>query len=246
MRIKIAGLPIELTCAFPENYGFFRDYASDEPPAIAIAPQRADLERMQAGFDQMDEVEGQPKHRRDDRFLETNAVHMLLAEALATRGAMMIHGSALCMDGQAVIFTAKSGTGKSTHARLWREAFGGRVWMINDDKPMIRTDEMRVYGTPWDGKHRLSTNASAPLKAIVSLERADANHIEPMDRAEAFLLLMRQSYRPKEPAAMTAVLEQFRRLLDGAAFYRLGCNMDPEAAIIARKGIFDEAGTTHP
>ena len=64
--------------------------------------------------------------------------------------------------------------------------------MINDDKPMlrIREDGADACGTPWDGKHRLSRNASAPLRAIVKLERAEENRIEPMNRADAFQLLM--------------------------------------------------------
>ena len=79
------------------------------------------------------------------------------------------------MDGEAYIFTAVSGTGKSTHAMLWREVFGERVRMINDDKPLIRiTPEGKavVYGTPWDGKHHLSKNSAFPLKAICWLTRA--------------------------------------------------------------------------
>ena len=123
-------------------------------------------------------------------------LHALLAEKLVAYGALLMHGSALCMDGNAYIFTAKSGTGKSTHARLWREAFGDRVWMINDDKPMIRVDEMRVYGTPWDGKHHLSRNASAPLKAIVKLERAEENRVAPLAKADAF-----QAAPSRQPAS---------------------------------------------
>ena len=83
------------------------------------------------------------------------------------------------MDGAAYLFTAPSGTGKSTHTRLWREVFGDRVWMINDDKPMLRISENLVtaYGTPWNGKHHISRNASAPLKAIVQLNRGKENII---------------------------------------------------------------------
>ena len=77
------------------------------------------------------------------------------------------------MDGQAVLFTAKSGTGKSTHTKLWRDLFGERAVMVNDDKPLLRIlkDGVLVCGTPWDGKHRLSTNCALPLKAICILER---------------------------------------------------------------------------
>ncbi len=80
---------------------------------------------------------------------------------------VLFHGSALAIDGDGYLFTAKSGTGKSTHTRLWRERFGDRVVMINDDKPLLHIDAGSViaYGTPWNGKHRLGTNASVPLRA---------------------------------------------------------------------------------
>ena len=87
--------------------------------------------------------------------------------------------------------------------------------MVNDDKPLIRLTEdgAVVYGTPWNGKHRLGTNISVPLKAVCILERAKQNTIRAITREEAFPMLIQQSYRPLDPAA-----------------YRLGCNMDPEAA----------------
>ena len=77
-------------------------------------------------------------------FLENNALHILIADKFLEYNILMLHGSALSMHDEGIIFTAKSGTGKSTHARLWREAFGSKVQMINDDKPMINVDELKV------------------------------------------------------------------------------------------------------
>ena len=64
------------------------------------------------------------------------------------------HSSALALDGEGYLFTALSGTGKSTHTRNWRKLFGERVTMINDDKPIIRRIDGRFFvcGTPWMGK----------------------------------------------------------------------------------------------
>ena len=116
----------------------------------------------------------------DGVYLENMSIQNILSKRLLDYNVLLLHGSALCMDGEAYIFTAPSGTGKSTHVRYWRETFGDRVWMINDDKPMIRMENGKatVYGTPWDGKHHLSRNASAPLKAVVWLKRDKENHIE--------------------------------------------------------------------
>lgn len=238
-RIEMAGVPVAVRCRFHENQAFFHDYFTEKEPLFTIEPTEADLRQMQADFDRMDEMEGIPKHRRTDGFLENNAIHALLAERLVEQNALLMHGSALCMDGKAYIFTAKSGTGKSTHARLWRQVFGDRVWMINDDKPMLRIEEsgVTVYGTPWDGKHHLSRNASAKLKAIVNLTRDESNHIAPMSRADAFPVLMKQCYGSRNPATMARIMELEKRLLSAVDFYTLGCNMLPEAAKLAWEGM---------
>ena len=187
----------------------------------------------------MDRANGRRPRPRPDSFLENNAIHALLAEGLVKYDALLTHGSALCMDGRVYVFTAPSGTGKSFHASLWRKAFGDRVWMVNDDKPYLRIKEdgVTVYGAPWDGKSRLSRNASAPLKAVVWLTRDAFNHIEPLSKSEAFLVLMSQCFASKIPATMKRIIELEKILLGAAEFYKLGCNMDPEAAIVAYEGM---------
>ena len=235
MLIELAGIPVEVICRHPANESFLKEYVTDKAPLVSVAPTDADLIRMQADFDRMDKSEGRPPHRRSGAFLENNAIHALLAEKLVDFDVLLVHGSALCMDGKAYIFTAPSGTGKSTHARLWREVYGDRVIMINDDKPMLKISETgaTVYGTPWNGKHHLSCNACAPLEAIVELNRDVYNHMEPMTGADAFPLMMKHSYGSKDPGIMKKTMELRERLLDTVSFYRLGCNMSPEAAKVA-------------
>lgn len=93
-------------------------------------------------------------------YLESLAVYRKISEAVLDHDAFLFHCSAVAVDGEAYLFSAPSGTGKSTHTRLWRERFGERAVMINDDKPLIRMEEgtFYVYGTPWNGKHHLSVN----------------------------------------------------------------------------------------
>ncbi len=239
--IEIAGVPAEIKCRFPKNKLFFRDYFTDKTPLITVQPSGEDLKKTQEAFDRMDAADGLPKQRRPDVYLENNAIHSILAEKLVAHNVLLIHGSALCMDGQAVIFVAFSGTGKSTHARLWREAYGDRVWMINDDKPMLRFDngKVDVYGTPWDGKHHLSRNASVPLKAVVCLTRDETNHIEALGKADAFSVLTTHAYLSQNPQTMMQILDMEKQLTDAVACYRLGCNMSPEAAEVARQEIFN-------
>ena len=230
--VCLAGIPVEIRCRYEENRIFLKDYLTDRDPLLTIEPSADDLEQIQEGLNRMDEAEKFPKRRRPESFLENNAIHALLAEKLVEHNVLLMHGSALCMDGKAYIFTAASGTGKSTHARLWREVFGDRVWMINDDKPMLRIEEsgVTVWGTPWDGKHRLSRNASARLHAIIRLVRSKENRMTSMSKAEAFPVVMAQTFASDHPAAMMHIVQLETQLLDAVDFYTLECNMNPEAA----------------
>ena len=166
-----------------------------------------------------------------DAYLETLAVYRRIAERMPEYNAFLFHGSAIAVDGEAYLFTAKSGTGKSTHARLWREMLGERAVMVNDDKPLIRVHPdgaATVYGTPWDGKHRLSSNIAVPLRAICILEQAKENRIREIAREEALTMLLQQAYRPADPAALSKTLTLIDRM--NVKLYRLGCRIDIEAA----------------
>lgn len=170
-----------------------------------------------------------------DAYLETQAVYRKIAEKMPFFDTILIHGSCVAVDGVGYLFTAKSGTGKSTHTRLWRELFKDRAVMINDDKPLVSLteEEVRIYGTPWDGKHHLSTNTSVPLKALCILERAEKNTIRPITLSEAFPMLFQQVYRPADTRALKKTIDLISRLASRVDLYRLGCNMEPEAAEIA-------------
>ena len=237
--VMIAEVPARIRCRHQETRSFLSPYLTAVDPAFTIEPTKADLQQIQLDLIRTAEAEGQPVPPCSAPLLECSAIHALLAEKLIDYDVLLMHGSALCMDGRAYLFTAKSGTGKSTHAGLWREVFGPRVWMINDDKPMLRIkpEGITVWGTPWDGKHHLSRNACAPLKAVVSIKRAEENHIEPLTKADAFPLIMQQTYYAKGPAQAAKVLKLEMQLLNNTAFYALSCNRDPEAARVAYAGI---------
>ncbi len=242
VTVEIAGVTARILCRFPENLRFFLPYQTEKAPVIHVEITPEDLA---FSLSHLARYFGEPSVPYDDAFLENVSIQNVLSRQMLEFNVLAIHGSALCMDGEAIIFTAPSGTGKSTHARFWREVFGDRVWMINDDKPMIRVEDGRalVCGTPWDGRHRLSRNASAPLRAIVKLERDTENHIGPMNRADAFQLLMTHGACTKRGpmrlsgAAKLRAMALETALLDMADFYRLGCSMERDAARVAWEGI---------
>jgi hypothetical protein len=145
------------------------------------------------------------------------------------------NGSVVAVDGQAYLFTAKSGTGKSTHTRFWRETFGDRAVMVNDDKPFLRITEDGVlaYGSPWNGKHKLGNNICVPLKAICILERGEENQIQAISGQEASMMLFQQSNRPMDPRKMPIYMDLIDQLSKKTEFYRMQCNLDPNAAQVA-------------
>ena len=233
-RVKLAGVPAEIRCRREETRAFLHDWLTEEEPEFIgeVTDDMMVMVRSEL------EAEGR-KHgavqEYSPRYLENNAVHALLAEKLVDYGVLLMHGSAVCVDGKAYIFTAKSGTGKSTHARLWREAFKERAYMINDDKPLLKVgdDGIMVYGTPWNGKHGLGRNACAPLQSIAYLNRAEDNHAERMSAAEAYPVLVQQVYSSKDPDTLRKILEAEKRIIQSVPFYRLWCNMEQEAAYTA-------------
>jgi len=105
----------------------------------------------------------------------------------------------------------------------------------------ILEDGVLVCGTPWDGKHRLSTNCALPLNAICILERGEENVITPISPKEALPMVLQQSFRPDNPAGVARLLQVVNDLSGKVAFYRLRCNMEPEAAKVAYEGMLKSA-----
>lgn len=151
---------------------------------------------------------------------------------------MLLHASCIEKDGAAYLFSAKSGTGKSTHTHLWQKAFpGSRI--INDDKPALRLLDGTFYacGTPFSGKTDESVNAQVPVRAIVFIERGEENRIEPIPPATSIPLFMSQTLRPPKKEAMETMLTLLGELLEAVPVFRLRCNMDVSAAETAFAGI---------
>ncbi len=236
---KIAGHVIKITSLHEEVHRLCGEYALNEAAEFSVRTSQADIayERIRSASE--DRKEGHLVRKYTDGYLETLAVYRKIAGKMTDFDTILFHGSAVAVDGIGYLFTAKSGTGKSTHTRLWRELFGERAVMVNDDKPLIRVtvDGVTVYGTPWDGKHRLSTNTGVPLKAVCLLERGAQNRIVPITKRDAYPMLMQQSFRPDDAAAMMKTMALVDRLGSAVSLFRLECNMEPEAARTAYLGM---------
>ena len=234
--IEIAGIKVKIQSVHGYLKKFCADYLTDGKADITVCTSQADIEQEREYDRKEKEQEGLPVQQFTDSYMETLAVYRKIVNQLVDHDILLFHGSVVAMDGVAYLFTAKSGTGKSTHTRLWRQEFGERVIMVNDDKPLLKISEegVLVCGTPWDGKHHLNTNCMVPLKAICILERGEDNQIQSLRAGEALPMLMQQSHRPGN---LDKYLELMDRMTGRVQFYRLRCNMDPQAAHVAYEGM---------
>lgn len=238
-RIALAGQVIGVSALYEQTRTFCKNYLTDAPASFEVAVTPADIAYERQRSARADELEGAAVREHADPYLETLAVYRKLAQLLVQDDILLMHGAVVAVDGQAYLFTAKSGTGKTTHTRLWMRQFGDRAVMVNGDKPLlhITSEGVTVYGTPWDGKEHLSTNTSCPLKALCILTRSETNHIERISKKEALPMLCQQSYRPCSPIGAQKMLALVDRLGSSVPLYRLGCNMEPEAALVAYHGM---------
>lgn len=157
---------------------------------------------------------------------------------------MLIHSSAVLMDGYVYLFTAPCGTGKSTHTTMWRETFGyDKVLMLNDDKPALRLENGRwiAYGTPWSGKTAQNLNTCAPLGGVCVLTRGETNEIVPFGGIQAAHAILEQTIRPMDIEGRGRVLELINNLLETTPVWKLKCTPTHEAAMVSQKAMSEEA-----
>jgi len=162
---------------------------------------------------------------------------MFAQELLAFEGSFL-HASAVVLDGKAYLFSAPSGTGKSTHTEKWCRLFGAKY--LNDDKPALRrvNDTWMAYGTPWSGKHDLSMPAGAPVGGIAFVKRGEENRIRPMSPSEAVPLFMSQSlWRLYDQNSMDRQLALMDQLLCQVPIWELTCRNDDEAALVSHQAM---------
>ena len=136
---------------------------------------------------------------------------------------LMLHASAVAMEGHAYLFSGPCGRGKSTHTRLWQSAFVEAASVFNDDKPALRrlSDGWYAYGTPWCGKDGINKNEKWPLAGICFLKKAEQNRIRRLEAAEALPLLLGQTTYRLYPEKMELLLGLVDRLLREVPVYEL-------------------------
>ncbi|MDO5478156.1 MAG: hypothetical protein Q4G23_03230 [Clostridia bacterium] len=167
---------------------------------------------------------------------ESLCLYRKICALVISHNAFMMHSSVVVHDGVAYVFTAKSGTGKTTHSMLWLKNFPGS-FIINGDKPIFRLidGEFYIYGTPWCGKEGYNKNTRAKVGALCFIERAKENSILPMAGRDVLTKIFDQLYIPEKKDGMEKLLTLLDSFLKSVPAYKLSCNISDEAAILAER-----------
>ena len=169
-----------------------------------------------------------------DAFVLNNILMMVYAFKTACTDTVLMHASVIKKDGKGYLFLGKSGTGKSTHTRLWLENIPG-CELLNDHNPIVHynkeTGETTVYGSPWSGKTPCYKDDSVPAGAFVRLEQAPENIIKKEGAARAFASLLPSCSCLKVVEELNnGVIETVKLLAANLPVYHLKCLPDRAAA----------------
>lgn len=218
--VLLADLKIQIEHKFDYMTSFCKEYIAeiDTPDIIARTDETAILK----------EKELVPQASVES--CESLCIYRAIGEQLPHFDRFVFHGAAIEYDGKAYLFTAPSGTGKTTHINLWKQYLGDKVDIINGDKPIIHAGDIStVYGTPWAGKEGYQRNTSAPLKAVCIIKQGKTNNIVRLKKSDAVNHLMRQIYLPHDPIALSKTLALLGVMIETTPVYMLECDISEEA-----------------
>lgn len=222
--IKIADIPIGIENRYRYVRELCREFETEEVPAFTVS----------ASEDEILEEQNGEKHFSKG-YCESLRIYRKICCRLARYDAFLMHSAVIAVDGEAYVFAAPSGTGKTTHIRLWLEAFGDRARVINGDKPVFRFMDGVLYacGTPWQGKERLGCNEVCPVQAVCFLEQSAENKIRRLNAEEVNGRIFHQILIPREEEDFVHFWPLLEKLVTTNVFYLLECNRKPEAARMA-------------
>jgi hypothetical protein len=231
MKIRMAELNIEIQNRYPYLENICKDYMADFKDAdIFVTVSEAEI---------ADEIirSTLPKPPAPG-YAEAIAAFRAIAMQLPRFDAFVFHAAVIGYKGKGYAFSAPSGTGKTTHARLWLRAFDGAE-VINGDKPILRfmNGKLYAFGTPWCGKEKMQQNKSVPLSALGFIERAAENSVKELDNAETLLRLYSQILMPQNREVAMHFLDLLDRMVKMTPAFVIACNQNLDAALVAYRGM---------
>lgn len=221
LKVKLADVVFLLNVNYVETVFFFSDFVCQEPENETVSITTGDLEQYQKAYPQFTQ-----------QMCEKAALKYKIDRFLVSYRTFPLHASALCYRGSAYVFTALSGVGKSTHARLWKEAFQNEVVMINDDRPYIKLEKTGVfaYSHPQSGKHNIYTNTSGPVRVIGKIVRDSTNYVKRISKSEFFPVLVQQTFTLDEPVLTAKIITYIKEVLNQVDVFEIHCCISDQTA----------------
>ena len=221
-NIKIANRVLQINSFYESTKKYCKDFLTDEKEEFVITLSEEDLKKEVTY-----QSNGQVYVNE-----EISALYRKIADYLIDHDIVVFHSSSFMVNNKAFLVTARSGTGKSTHAALLKEYLGDKFTYINDDKPLVEVkDNITVFSSPWNGKERRGNNISSPLKAVIFLSRGvDNSYNKIIDKHDIYINLMSQIYLPLEKSKREKALHLIDIILDKISFYEIKVNKDISSA----------------
>ena len=223
MIYEIAGLKVQMEPRFHRLTRQSASYISSGVPVIRVGPgPRDEANSLMESLSQ-----------EEREYICCGAA---FSRGILEHGRFFLHASAVVCGGEAYLFSAPSGTGKSTHTALWLDLFP-ESFILNDDKPVLqpRKDGVTVWGTPFAGKTDLQVNRGVPLKAICFLKQGSENQIRRLDETEALARMLNNTWRPNTGCGMERLLDLMQMILAQRPMYEMTCTTQLEAAQLSYK-----------
>jgi hypothetical protein len=219
--VEFSKLNIEIDSIYDYTYDFCKDYLVNAAPVFSVktTEDKIDAEIAASAFNP-------PRG-----YAESICIYREIAEELPKYNRCIFHGSVIEFKGRGYLFTAPSGTGKTTHIRLWKKFLGDDVSIVNGDKPILQIEDGGVvaYATPYAGKEKYQNHSFAPLKAICLIKRGTENRIEKVNAADYLTQIVPQVYMPHNPLQAMKTLEMLDDMLKSVPLYVLYCDISEQA-----------------
>lgn len=232
LTVVLAGIPVRLSLRSPAYAACFQPFWTEaDPVAAARVPEDALKEaapHYEAGTtpEQVEYLELGPR----------------VCDALLPYGRILFHGAVILWRGRVWVFTANSGTGKTTQYMLWKLCFGSEIKILNGDKPLLefRKDGILVHPSPWRGKEGLGSLDAAPLGGIILLEQSEENRMRRLLPAEAAGPLLTQLlFTRKNADDVRAACALEERLLAQVPVWLLQNRGDAASAALCRDTLME-------
>ena len=222
MIYDIAGLRIKINNAHPYTTKFCQKYLSNDQESAVDLTASVTAEEFE------DEKALSPEFH--DGYIENICLYRSICTQIPVLNRFLLHASILEYNGKAYAFLGRSGTGKSTHTKLWLN-FLPDTRVLNGDKPILelKNEEFYAYGTPWQGKENWGYNGKAKLCGLCFLEQAKENSIQKLSVSETSARVFQQILLPKEEATVVATLDLIDKLVATIPAFLLKCDISEEA-----------------